>query len=167
MKVTTIDGGFRGRRARGLSAVPATSPALRVEVPRAVVRGSDLAARLSESFSADLADYDAARQELQVAVGRGALPGDAARDALAAMDALDDRRAELLASLARADRPEWLGNWQTDATAFVARANKFVEETRALLRGEASSRPWKVLGLTLACTALLGAGAWWLANRRA
>lgn len=161
MKVTTIDGGFRGRRVRGLSAVPATSPALRVPPPR-----TEEAVRLSESFSADLADYDTARQELQVAVGRGALPGDAARDALAAMDALDDRRAELLASLARADRPEWLGSWQTDAIAFVARANKFVEETRALLRGEASSRPWKVLGLTLACTALLGAGAWWLANRR-
>lgn len=155
MRVTTIDGGFRGRR---------TSP------PLSVIRGGigNLSTSVqnteADGFNRRFTTFDSVHTALRSAIASGQLgPGVAVEleSEFAALGAERDVHRARLASLAS---PAELMEWRSTADSIVARADALAHATADTIGFSTGVRPWQI-GVALVGGALVfGGAAWWLSQ---
>jgi len=147
VKVTTIDGGFRGRKGVG----NLTTDQLLSEV---------------ESFEARLGSFRQSAQIAKQRIAAGALSQADARSLDEAITALEERIDTHIARSGELQNASALLAWRAEAGRIVTLAQAFVQQSRALVQSESMSRPWKVaIALTIG-TAVIGAAAWALGQVR-
>lgn len=136
MKVTTIDGGFRGRKGMG----SLTTTQVLDEV---------------ESFQGRLVLFREAVVRVRRQITAGELPVVEARQIEAVARELEDLIDAHIASSAELRTSADLLDWRTRAGRLVDRASAFVATTMTAVRAESTTRPWKIaLGLTLGASAV-------------
>lgn len=139
MKVTTIDGGFRGRKGVGnLSTEQVLS-----EV---------------ESFEARLGTFREAATQAKRQIAAGVLPQATARALDATITALEDRANAHVEASSNLQSASELLAWRAEAGRIVALAQAFVAQARGFVRVETSTRPWKIaLALVVGTAVIFGA----------
>jgi hypothetical protein len=147
MKVTTIDGGFRGRKGVG-----------NLSTEQQLTEIDNFEARLSRFRST----RDLVAQRLRAA----ALPAADSQVIDATMTALEERIDAHIASSSQLRTSADLLAWRAEAGRIVALADAFVQQSRALLQGETAVRPWKVVLALVIGGSIVSAVAWGLARVR-
>lgn len=154
MRVTTIDGGFRGRpnlRAlqggRGLGILSTSQQNTE-----------------AEGFNARFSKFERARDLLRVAMQQGALPVPTAAMLETQFLAMGVERDAHRARLATLQNDADLLEWRSTADAIVSRANALADRAGALLGDEQSVRPWQI-AVTLVGGALLFGGVAYAVSR--
>lgn len=156
MKVTTIDGGFRGRRGVAGGAAAQTTSSSGITSEQQI---SEL-----ESFNHRLGDYMAVREMLVDKISRAQIRGDDAELLRRAMDSLDDRIDAHAAALSQVQNAEGLMAWRGAAGVLVTAAQNFATRVRSAIGEEGALRPWKIVLALVLGGAVLGTAAWWLAQ---
>lgn len=131
MKVTTIDGGFRGRKGVG----SLTTAQVLDEV---------------EAFEVRLAPFRQAVSMARQRIAAGGLPVAEAREIEAAASTLEGLIDQHIAASSQVASSSDLLAWRNAATLLVSRAQAFVTRAGTAVQAEAGTRPWKIaLGLVI------------------
>lgn len=156
MKVTTIDGGFRGRRGVAGGAASSTVGASGITTEQQL---SEL-----ESLNHRLGDYMAVREMLTDKISRAQIQGDDAELLRRAMDSLDQRIDAHATALAQVRSSTELMAWRGVAGQIVDAAQDFARRARSVVGEEGALRPWKIALALGIGGVLFGTAAWWLAQ---
>lgn len=147
MKVTTIDGGFRGlrgTRTRGLSALSTTHQ---------LAQG--------EWFNRHLERFARTRSRFRAAVAAGSIPQSDVLAIETGLRATDDLISTHLDRLAQIKNEAGIAPWRAAAATIISGANAIALRAELIVGDERASQPWKI-GLTLAGgIASVGLLAWW------
>lgn len=155
MRVTTIDGGFRGRRGTSLRSIRGGLGSLT----------SSLQNSEATQFNARFFRFDQVKNALDVAIQNGSLGAGAAVQLEAAFLGLGAERDVHRAQLATLDSPAQLMEWHSTADSIVARASSLADSTAQTIGFDTGTRSWQI-GVALVGGALLfGGAAWWLSRR--
>lgn len=147
MKVTTIDGGFRGRKGLAAASV-----------------GTQQQLAAVDDFQSRLTEFDRTSREIVTRLRDASLPQ---AEAVELDRALTEMRSTIDAHVAASSNissSEELMAWRTEAGRLVSLANRFVQHARQSVLAETATRPWKVVLALALGTAVLGAAAWSLAR---
>ncbi len=145
MRVTTIDGGFRGRHLRlaGGAGLGALTSAQQNEE--------------AERFIALMSSFDRVRPLLHRAVTTGSLPVGAAIELEAAFLGLGAERDAHLNRLTGLQNAAQLQEWRSTAASIGARATALADRAGIAIGDESGARPWKI-GVVLIGGAFLFGG---------
>ena len=154
MRVTTIDGGFRGRKSTGLRSIRSGLGSLT----------SSLQNSEADAFNARFAQFDQVHAALQQAIANGTLSVAPAVELEAEFVALGAERDAHRAQLATLDSPAQLMEWHSTGDAIVSRANALASSTADAIGFSTGTRPWQI-GVAIVGGALLFGGAAYLLSR--
>lgn len=140
MKVTTIDGGFRG----GLRGAIATERRLALE----------------EIFSRAVSPLYATYDQVVEAAATGQLPAYSAHQLTERYGPLADRIESHLNRASALETESDVSAWERQARAIEREVTRYVRDARLRLGYESASRPLQIAFIALTSIALLGGGAW-------
>jgi flagellar basal body rod protein FlgG len=143
VKVSTIDGGFRGLKGS---------------------IGSQQQLAAVEDFQNRLIDFDRTSNLIIDRLREASLPEAEAVEIERARQELRSAIDQHTLASSNVNTSEALMAWRTEAGRLVGLANQFVRATSQSLRAETSTRPWKVVIALVLGTAIVSAAAWGLAK---
>lgn len=154
MRVTTIDGGFRGRRSPSLSVIRGGIGSLTSSVQNTEADG----------FNRRFTTFDSVHSALRTAISSGQLGPTAALELEAEFSVIGGERDVHRARLASLASPAELMEWRSTADSIVARADALAHSTADTIGFSTGVRPWQI-GVALVGGAIVfGGAAWWLSR---
>jgi hypothetical protein len=152
MRVTTIDGGFRGRHLRalrgGLAALPTS------------VQNAE-----AEAFLGRFAKFDRLSPTLDDAMTRGLIsPSDAAalQTQFVAIRAARDTH---IAQLSTLENEAALMEWRSTGEAIAAHAGELADRAGLVLGDTSGARPWQIAIALIGGGLLFGGFAYWISRQ--
>jgi hypothetical protein len=148
MRVTTIDGGFRGQRT-GLGTLPTATQSSESEV-----------------FLGSFDKFNRMTELLHQAVTHGSLPLGAAVELEATFVGLGAERNAHVARIATLANDADLAEWRSTGATITARANAAADRAGLLLGDTAGARPWQIAVALIGGAALFGGLAYVFARTK-
>jgi len=155
VRVTTIDGGFRGRKSTGLRSVRSGLASL-----TSTLQNSE-----ADSFNGQFAQFDHVYAALQHAISAGTVPESSAVELTTEFLAIGAERDAHRAQLATLDSPAQLMEWHSTGDSIVARANALASSTAAAIGFNLGTRPWQIAVALVGGAIVFGGAAYWLSRR--
>jgi len=137
VRVTTIDGGFRGRPLRGRHLRLAGGAGL--GALSTAQQNSE-----AEAFIARFTSFDRVRPLIHRAVSAGALPIATSIELEAAFLSLGVERDAHINRLQDVQNEAQLTEWRSTAASIAARATALADHAGVLVGDETGARPWKI-----------------------